>query len=146
MFVRFPFLWNVSINCTSHHKLRKKGVKVSQGWLLLQPENVCFATSPSSQMRHFLLIMAPNMTRNRNSYLNHSAWDACLKGESAIMVARESAGAPEGHREDFVFELQNQCWVLLTRLHAPNVGIASIVRSDGMDEHEACESATPTSR
>jgi len=49
-----------------------------------------------------------NMTRNRNSYLNHSAWDACLKGESAIMVARESAGAPEGHREDFVFELQNQ--------------------------------------
>ena len=39
------------------------------------------------------------------------------------------------------FELQNQCWVLLTRLHAPNVGIASIVRSDGMDEHEACESA-----
>ena len=101
-----------------------------------RPHENCFATSPSSQM-----LMASNMTRTRNSYLNHSASDACLKGESAIMVTRESAGAPEGHREDFVFELQNQCWVLLTRLHAPNVGIASIVRSDGMDEHEACESA-----
>ena len=70
------------------------GVKVSREWLLLQPENGSFATSPNSQMApaslthmeydHSILKYGTSSygikhNTEMNSWGNHALWDACLK-------------------------------------------------------------------